>query len=353
MNNIICFVTLVALSFATPARGDLVFNITSTGNANADAGFQRAADFWSETFDDDVTINITAGFASLGSGILGQAGSVQGTLSYDVFRTGLANDATSVDDDTFRNSLSNGSNFSVLINHTSNNPNASQATGYVDSTGDNTNKVRMTKANAKALGVTPNDAIEDASITFSSDFAFDFDPSDGIGAGLIDFVGVAIHELGHAMGFTSGVDVLDGNADGFPDDSFEFVSPVDFLRHSVESVNAGADLDWRAGAEPKFYSIDGGITVGVPGTDHWSTGVNLGDGRQASHWKDNLGLGILDPTSAPAGSLNVVTPLDIQALDVVGWNVIAVPEPGGMLSLLIACGCVGLRRRRRAISELS
>lgn len=55
------------------ASAGLVFNLTSTGNPSADAGFQRAVDYISTQFDDDVTVNITAGFSALGPGILGQA----------------------------------------------------------------------------------------------------------------------------------------------------------------------------------------------------------------------------------------------------------------------------------------
>jgi hypothetical protein len=44
-----------------------------------------------------------------------------------------------------------------------------------------------------------------------------------------------------------------------------------------------------------------------------------GDGYQASHWKDDLGLGIMDPTAAPGERLSI-SALDIEAMDVVGWN---------------------------------
>jgi len=32
----------------------------------------------------------------------------------------------------------------------------------------------------------------------------------------------------------------------------------------------------------------------------YATGINFGDGRQASHWKDNLAIGLMDPTAATA-----------------------------------------------------
>ena len=67
----------------------------------------------------------------------------------------------------------------------------------------------------------------------------------------------------------------------------------------------------------------------------FSTGRLNGDGRQASHWKDNLGLGILDPTFAP-GELGMVTPLDVRAFDVIGYDLVVVPEPAAAAFILPA-----------------
>jgi hypothetical protein len=44
-------------------------------------------------------------------------------------------------------------------------------------------------------------------IGFNSAINFDFDPSDGIDADKIDFDGVALHEMGHVLGFTSNLGV--------------------------------------------------------------------------------------------------------------------------------------------------
>ena len=332
------------------ARAGLIFNLTSTGNSNADSGFQQAADFWSSQFNDDVEINLNVGFANLGGGILGQAGSAQGTVSYTAFKNAVAADVSSVDDASYSGGLPGGSSFSMYINETDEATGASFENPYVDNDGgaNNTN-VQMTRANAKALGLLAGNAAgTDASITFNSTFSWDFTPNDGIGAGLFDFVGVAIHEIGHAMGFISGVDRLDSLDDGVRSDDFFRATPLDLARFSGDSEAANADIDFTADARAKYYSIDGGATPGAPGLNHWSLGVSNGDGRQASHWKDGLGLGIMDPTARPPGQLNIVTALDIQALDIIGWDGFTpVPEPSGFVVLGLATAGIVWRRRRR------
>ena len=346
------FVAFCCVALVPQANGQLTFNLGTTGNANADAGFQMAADFWSSQFDDNIEINLTTGFANLGGGTLAQAGSTAALYQFPAFRTALQNDATTADDATFNSNIPTGSSFSVYINRT----NESLAPMVDNDGGANNIQVRLSNSNAKALGlIAGNQAGQDAMITFNSTFNFDFDPTDGIGAGQQDFVGVAIHEIGHAMGFTSGVDVLDQNGTTFNDDQFPFVTAMDFARHSADSVNAGADIDWTADNRPKFYSIDGGATAGgglVVGTDHFSLGRTNGDGQQASHWRDNsLGdsvqLGIMDPTALAAGNANVVSALDLQAFDIIGYDVIAgVPEPASLMVLSGTFGALLLRRRR-------
>ncbi|MEL7496591.1 MAG: NF038122 family metalloprotease [Planctomycetota bacterium] len=338
------------LSALSTAQADITFNISSTGNASADAGFQAAAAYIQSQFDDDITININAGFSDLGPGILGSAGSSRANYTYLDFRTAVAGDVVSNDDLTFSTSIPQGNAFNVYINGTT----EFSGNAYNDFDGGSNNRtVRLTHANAKALGLrSANNTAQDVNINFSNQFTWDFDPTNGITGGAIDFVGVAIHEIMHGMGFVSGVDTLDANANGnINDNAFTFVSSLDFLRHSADSLNANADIDWTADNRAKFYSIDGGLTSGSTlggGVNHWSRGVNNGDGRQASHWRDNLGLGIMDPTSQPAGSANVVTALDLQALDVIGWDPIllaAIPEPSSFFMLAIGLGIFSQRRR--------
>ena len=200
----------------------------------------------------------------------------------------------------------------------------------------------VNRANAKALGLLAGaDAGVDATITFNSAFLFDFDTSDGITGH--DFVGVAIHEIGHSLGFVSGVDVVDAAVDGVTGVKAPFDAPFDVDQFAVYSVldmfrySADGSLNLAFGGTP-YFSIDGGTTS--LGT--FSTGSRNGDGRQASHWKDSLGLGIMDPTFA-AGELGVVSGLDLQAFDVIGYTLI--PEPA--IGLLGVIGGLMLIRRRR------
>ena len=69
-----------------------------------------------------------------------------------------------------------------------------------------------------------------------------------------------------------------------------------------------------------------------------STGVNLGDGQQASHFKDNLNIGIMDPTASYGEQLNISNN-DLMVMDALGWSLTSIPEPStysiyiGLISL--------------------
>lgn len=288
-------------------------------------GFVRAGDLWEELLNDDITIRLSIGWERLPPTVLGSTGSNRVEVTYTEFVNALGTQTPQSADDTSANqSLPAVPAFQMLLNRTSDHPTSpgSEHPFLDDTNSDNNTTVRLTRANAKALGLLDAAATEsDASITFSSEFNWDFEPDDGIDANHFNFVFVAAHEIGHMLGFTSGVDILDINSPPhggpFSSDQFTFVSSIDIFRFSTNSVAEGAGtIDWTADNRPKFFAIDGGAT----NLGEYSRGRNFGDGQQASHWRDNQGLGLMDPTVAP-GEISLITDLDGQLFDVIGYEV--------------------------------
>lgn len=358
------FVAVVSLGMLVPSHtsAGLVFNYTlgteldnlqgtnPTLAADVIAGFEAAGDLWSAILTDNVEINIVINYAALGPGILGSADTDTVTGLYSAVSAALAADATSPADALAVANLTPGAELSFLTNN--------RAGSVILDDDDSVNNIALdvNRANAKALGLlAAADPGTDASITFSSNFAFDFNASNGISPGTFDFVGIAAHEIGHSLGFVSGVDAVDRYSGAGPNagvdlngalpgigtiDPFRVFSVLDLYRYS------GAGVRNLAFGGTPYFSLDGGTT----NQGLFSTGRFNGDGRQASHWKDGLGLGIMDPTLA-SGELGLITARDVLAFDAIGWNLnlsaSAVPEPSTLAMLgLGAIGLVSFRRRK-------
>ncbi len=317
---------------------------------NALSGFQMAAAYWQSKLTDNVTVNFNVNFSALPPNVLGSTSSsskvyyVGNIMSALAFDATTANDALAVGHLPALNSLgtldfltqrnTEGGSAVISLDNDPYDPVLEADANPANDLWNNNAYFAITTANAKALGETFASNWVDASIEFSSLFSWDFDNSDGVGTGLQDFVGVTIHEMGHALGFESGVDLVDFYISNPADlDPYAVYNTLDLYRYGAPGT-----LNLGAGANA-YFSLDGGVTS----LGQFSTGTLHGDGRQASHWKDNLGLGIMDPTANPAGQVNTPTVLDLTAFDVIGWDL--VPEPSTLL-----LGCVGvlaaLGRRR-------
>lgn len=317
-----------------------------SGNAAALAAFNRAANQWISRISDPITININANLANLGGGgVIGQTSSVLLQTDYTTLRNVMVADAADeLPDDAIVAFLPTIANFSAVL----------PAGFSLSST------ILFNKANAKALGFTGLDAAfgaSDGTITFNSLFAFDYDNRDGVGAGLIDFETTAAHEIGHLLGFVSVVDTVDARlAAGAP--GTINLTPLDLFRFQNNVAGRDPATAAQFTTFPR-YLVTGGdsITDDITNEYRMSTGANTGDGRQASHWKDNdlsgVLIGIMDPTLASGVSIRVGA-ADFRALDLIGYDiqpvapVAAVPEPGSLaLFGMGALGLVGGVRRRR------
>ncbi len=313
--------TLAAVS----ARGlDFAFTYPANIDPLALGGFQAAAARWQANFTDPITVRINIDFSSsLPDGVLGSTTTSRLKYAYNAgtntILPRLRADATSADDQTAVANLQTGQNLQFLINHTTSNGGSI----YLDNNSSMNNRyLLISTANAKALRLLSGAASETNSIQFSSKCTWDFDPTDGITPGAYDFVGLATHEIGHALGFLSGVDLLEQGTKSAPldENSLQYINTLDLFRYSDQSrANGPGVFDLSADTRAKFFSIDGGSTS----LASFATGQVFGDGQQASHWKqptDNTSsVEVLVP-AVRTGQTLLFSDTDRQAMDVIGYD---------------------------------
>jgi hypothetical protein len=322
-------VSSVAIAATSPAAQAVQFNFSYAQGTTLKQmiGFEMAGGIWNANLADPVSVNIYVEMTNdLPTNVIGGAlPGISAKQAYDTWRTSTIADRKSADDTSVINNLQDDKDkFTSLVD------------GYKV---DNNSFLNMTRANAKALGMLDrNNSALDGYILMNNlneyPVSWNYNHQNTtVANNHLDFVSVGIHEIGHVLGFVSGVDkpgwltqktqyqsvsdyyaALTGKLD--------HVTPLDLFRYSTQSIAAGGSgdpwIDMSMGGNP-YFSVDGGKTA----LGYFATGEDTslgGDGEQASHWKQNNNpLGIMNPVLNVGQKGNIST-LDRRAMDAIGWD---------------------------------
>ena len=306
------------------------FNFTYDLNVTLEQrlGFEMAAAIWSSFLGDDVVLNlhIAAVDGLNGNEAVGGAVPIFEEVNYGVYLEYLAKDSSSEYDESVLAALQEGNTVDVLIDV--------DGDGVAEVVDGNTT-IMLTRAQMKALGMDEALVLGDGStwdrdvlenpegldgyivVNNSYDWSYDLTRQEKAQGGTLDFLTMALHEIGHALGFVSG---LDGLLETFEMHSGEHrtegITALDLLRYSETSVTVdnpdGTISDLSFGGDA-YFSLDGGITA--------EANFESGKKYQASHWERlRIALGIMDPTLGYKERTDITT-LDLKAFDVLGWDV--------------------------------
>ena len=292
---------LAASLISAPAFAGLHINAIYDPNVAVYGGqvqtaFNIAAAEFESRFTDNITINI-----KVKAGNTGLGGSLTYLLGVDDFagvRSALAADITSADDTTSVASLAGAD--------------PTHGGGFLYS-----------RAQARALGLTPAiSAAIDGEFTFTNaPGMFTFDPNNRAVAGKYDFIGVAQHEISEIMGRIPFL-----GEDGY-------YMPFDLFRYTAPGTR---DL---AGVGDVYFSIDGGLTL----AKKFNAGAGGSDPQDWASGDPSDAFNAFGTKGVKAG----MSAVDIQTMDVIGYNLAPVPEPSAWAMLLAGLGLAGWMARRR------
>ncbi len=310
------------------------FNFTYAPSASQIqiAAFEMAGKIWSSYLTDNVTINIAVDVQKdfAGNTI---AGAIARSNDYwfSTYADALKDDAdpTSTDQTVVRSHTVNGSSFEARYDAiVSNRLVSSQQTG---------SKLSINSANAKSVGSvgrgidTKASNVLDGYIVMrdltgtNTSWSYNFNRQNTVAANSVDFIGVAIHEIGHVLGFQSSIDRPWIGASNLSSSEYKLAlrervnqaSPLDLFRYSNKSrVGSEINIDLSVGGNQYFgLGTDGATFVG-----RFDNGVDTtrgGNGFQASHWQSG---GIMD-AEIHRGQTAAITGLDLIAFDAIGWDI--------------------------------
>ena len=320
-----------------PSHLTIILNGTANLNANAPAkaAFERAAAQWESRINSPVTIFIDVDYGPTNFGNTWPDGVLGSTSSPSL---------NNVTYSLVRNTLIAGANTPSKLAVYNALPANSLPTD--NGTGSATS-MSVSASIARAIGLldpTAQSTDPRARIGFNSTIVtYDFDPSNGTTG--TDFESVAMHEIGHALGFSS----RSGSNSTVPAmwDLYRFRSGT------TSSTFTTAQRIMTVGGptiNSQYYFVPGETEVGV--SDGGSNPPNEppfpnnSDGNQSSHWRQqNLNgsyIGIMDP-KMPGGITRPITDRDLNALNIFGYNsnIASAPANDNFTSAQTITGCSG------------
>jgi hypothetical protein len=158
----------------------------------------------------------------------------------------------------------------------------------------------VTRAQAKALGLRPDDMQNDGTFNFGGGHPWTYDPNNRNVPGKFDFIGVAMHEYSEIMGRNS----IMG------DPKFDPGTPNYAAFDLFHYTGAGArGLNNGAG---RFFSFNNGTSLLIAFNNGAANGGDLQD------WAGPAA----DPFNAfgPPGEQDDLTTVDLQTMDVIGYD---------------------------------
>ncbi|MGK7898894.1 MAG: NF038122 family metalloprotease [Xenococcus sp. (in: cyanobacteria)] len=278
-------------------------------------GFELAGDIMSQYLHDtykgddlDINIHVVMGDDILPEDVAGGAfPAIETGIKYKKIYRALKKDRTTEIDDIAFDSLLGKNKFDVLVG---------------DDVVENNRKMQVTRANLKALGMIKEKDFDqlDGLIVMNSlenvdSVSWNYNYFEEPQEGELDFLSVAMHEIGHSIGFISGIDTSNWNeeSDNFSGNRINHMTPMDLFRYSEESFEQNInDLTFGRAA---YFSIDGTMDNAIA----MSTGTDY----QGSHWANSdsaTGIGIMNPT-IKVGEKWEISEADLKAFDVIGWDV--------------------------------